>query len=350
MKLGRRSILWLIWLLRVVIFAIDCLEPASLNMAFCYIVVSFLFKDVGITRRDLWLMAFASVAFTLLTPLIGLPVTPGESISIIWFDRVMLAATILIVAYDQDKSAKAEHELHKAIRAREVFLATLAHELRNPLASIHSGIATMQRTPSPDESRRKLVEIMKRQVEHLVRLVDELLEISRIKGGKIKLRTEPEDISVIVEGVLEAYRPRFEAAHQRISLRVHQDTLITEVDPVRIAQVFANLLDNASKFTPEGGAVDVSIERKDEWVAISVRDNGRGISPDALPNIFSLFAQGVDFAPTKGLGIGLALVREIIELHEGTVEAHSAGLGQGSEFIVRLPLRRAVSMACKRPA
>jgi signal transduction histidine kinase len=306
-------------------------------------MVSFISKDIGITRRDLWLMAFVSVAFALLAPLIGLPITPEESVSIIWFNRAMVAATILIVAYNQDKSAKAERELREAIRARDVFLATLAHELRNPLASIHNGIATMQRNPSPDESRRKLVEIIKRQVEHLVRLVDELLEISRIKGGKIKLRAELEDISVIVEGVLEAYRSRFEAAHQQISLRVHQDTLITEVDPVRIAQVFANLLDNASKFTPEGGAVDLSIERKDEWVAISVRDNGRGISPDALPNIFSLFAQEVDFAPTRGLGIGLALVREIIELHKGTVEAHSAGLGQGSEFIVRLPLRRDVS-------
>jgi signal transduction histidine kinase len=197
MKLRRRPILWLLWLLRIIIFIIDCLTPATLNVAFCNIMVSFISKDIGITRRDLWLMAFVSVAFALLAPLIGLPITPEESVSIIWFNRAMVAATILIVAYNQDKSAKAERELREAIRARDVFLATLAHELRNPLASIHNGIATMQRNPSPDESRRKLVEIIKRQVEHLVRLVDELLEISRIKGGKIKLRAELEDISVI---------------------------------------------------------------------------------------------------------------------------------------------------------
>lgn len=333
-------ILLLRWILRVTIFIADCFTPANLIVAWGYIIVSFLFQEIGATRRALWLMAFSSAAFALLAPVIGLPVTPGASVSIMWFNRVMVSATILIVAYHQDRSVEAVTELRKAISARETFLATLAHELRNPLSSIHNGVAILQRAPSPDESGRKLVDIMGRQVDHLVRLVDDLLEISRIKGGKIKLRTERTDIVRIMEGVLDICRPSFQAACQKISLSVRPGAGIVEADPVRIAQVFCNLLDNASKFTPKGGSIDVSIEREGERVAVSLRDNGRGISPDALPNVFSLFAQGNDFAPVKGLGIGLALVREIVELHEGTVEARSAGLGKGSEFIVSLPLRR----------
>lgn len=336
-------ILWLRWILRVTIFIVDCLTPANLIIAWGYILVSFFLQEIGINRRTLWLMAFASATFTLLAPVIGLSVTPGASVSIMWFNRVMVSATILIVSYQQDRSLEALSKLRSAISARETFLATLAHELRNPLSSIHNGVAIMQRTVAPDMRRRKLVDIMGRQVEHLVRLVDDLLDISRIKGGKIKLRLEPADITRIMEAVLDACRPRFQAAHQQISLSAHPSTVIAEADPIRIAQVFTNLLDNASKFTPNGGSIEVSIEREDERVAVSLRDNGRGISPDELPNVFSLFAQGNDFAPVRGLGIGLALVREIVELHEGTVEAHSAGLGKGSEFIVFLPLYRGVS-------
>jgi signal transduction histidine kinase len=290
-----------------------------------------LFQGKGADRRDVWVMSLASVAFTLFAPVIGYP-TLGAPQWIMWSNRLMVSATIIIVAYFLDKRQQAESESS----SKDVFLATLAHELRNPLAPLTNGIAVLQRM---EVHPRNLIDMMDRQVEHLVRLVDDLLDLSRIKGGKIRLRRMLTDLPQVMQTAVEACNPAIERAGQRLTVSVEPDTPAIKVDPVRIAQAFTNLLDNASKFTPEGGCIDVSIKRQGDWVVTSVRDNGRGISPEALPKIFELFMQGEGATPLMGLGIGLALVKEIVELHRGTVVARSDGLDKGSEITLSLPLR-----------
>jgi signal transduction histidine kinase len=331
-SISPNRILWLRWLLRLLVFVVDCFTPANLIVPFLYIVIPFLFRGKGIDRRNLWIMALTSVALTLFAPVIGNP-TLGAPQWIMWSNRLIVSVCILVVTYFCDQQQQAENRS----RAKEVFLATLAHELRNPLAPLANGVAILQ--TSNVNAPRNLIEMMDRQVKHLVRLVDDLLDLSRIKGGKIRLRPKLTDLHEVMQTAVEACNHLIERAGQRLTVSVEPDTPTIEVDPDRIAQAFTNLLDNASKFTPAGGRIDVSIKPQGDWVVASVRDNGRGISPDALPHIFELFTQGEGETPGKGLGIGLALVKEIVELHHGAVTAYSEGLGKGSEITISLPLR-----------
>lgn len=231
--------------------------------------------------------------------------------------------------------------LREADRRKDEFLATLAHELRNPLAPIRNALHLLRRTHGPEPANEeRLLAMMQRQLDHLVRLVDDLLEVSRISQGKIVLRKEFIDLSTILSHALETSRPLIEAAGHRLSVDLPPEPILLDADPVRLAQVFANLLNNAAKYTESRGHIRLIAQRRGGEAVVSVIDSGVGIPAEMLPHVFDLFAQ-VDRSLGRaqgGLGIGLALVRNLVEMHGGRVEVHSDGMGRGSEFSAYLPL------------
>ena len=247
------------------------------------------------------------------------------------------------VARDITQRKLTEAALREADRRKDEFLAILAHELRNPLAPIRNSLHLLRLIGQPDQEATELTELMERQVNHMVRLVDDLLEVSRITRGKIELRRELVEVAAVVRSAVETSRPLIEAAGHELVLSLPSEPLALHGDPVRLAQIFANLLNNAAKYTDAGGRITFTVRRDAEWVAISVRDTGMGITPEMLPRVFELFRQIERHAghAQGGLGIGLTLVKSLVEMHGGSVEASSAGIGQGSEFVVRLPLARA---------
>ena len=231
-------------------------------------------------------------------------------------------------------------ELDRADRRKDEFLAILAHELRNPLAPIRNSLHILRLTSQHDAATERVGEMMERQVNHMVRLVDDLMEVSRITRGKIELRKELIEVAAIVRSAVETSRPLIEAAGHQLALTIPPEPLTLEGDSVRLTQVVANLLNNAAKYTDNGGQIWLTVGRDAEGVSISVRDTGTGIPPDMLPQVFDLFTQ-VDRQANRaqgGLGIGLTLVKSLVEMHGGSVRAHSEGTGRGSEFVVRLPL------------
>ncbi|HYF41631.1 MAG TPA: PAS domain-containing protein [Ramlibacter sp.] len=228
----------------------------------------------------------------------------------------------------------------EADRRKDEFIATLAHELRNPLAPIRTGLEILKRVGELPASAARTRDIMERQLTHMVRLVDDLLDVSRIGRGKLELRVEPLTLAKVVEHALEASQPAVEAAGHSLAVKLPPGPVSLEGDLTRLAQVVSNLVNNAAKYTPPGGAIEVAGEVEQEQVVVRVIDNGNGISAEMLPHVFDLFVQGERSSRTAqaGLGIGLWLVRRLVELHRGTIEAASPGLGQGSTFTVRLPL------------
>ncbi|HEY1379601.1 MAG TPA: response regulator [Gemmataceae bacterium] len=246
-------------------------------------------------------------------------------------------------------NARLYEDVQQADRQKNEFLSMLAHELRNPLAPIRNAVAVLRATGTDPSALNWAGGVIDRQVRHLVRLVDDLLDISRITRGKIRLRPEPVDVAAVVAQAVEASRPEIEARRHRLEVSVTQQPLWVNGDPARLAQVLTNLLNNAAKYTEPGGRVwltaDAACAEKDParplgLAVLSVRDTGIGIPPDMLPRVFDLFTQGDHSLDRSegGLGIGLTLVRRLVELHGGTVTAASDGPGRGSEFTVRLPL------------
>jgi PAS domain S-box-containing protein len=237
----------------------------------------------------------------------------------------------------------AENALKDADRRKDEFLATLAHELRNPLAPIRSGLQLLRMTQGVDPSTERVYGMMERQVNHLVRLVDDLLEISRITRGKIDLRPEDINVATVVRSAIDTSRPLIEAAEHELSVSIPDEPLLVRADPVRLSQVIANLLNNAAKYSPRRGHIWLTVGTQHDQVRIAVRDKGVGIPPEMLPRVFELFTQ-VDRTQKQsqgGLGIGLALVKSLVDMHHGRIEARSEGPDRGSEFIVYLPLRSA---------
>lgn len=241
---------------------------------------------------------------------------------------------------DIDDQKRAEESLKEADRRKDEFIALLAHELRNPLAAIRSSIQVLDQLGSSEEGSLKFRTIIHRQSAHLTKLVDELLDVSRIARGRIQLRREPMDLRAVVTRSLEAIRPRLEAKQRRLHLTLPAEPLPVLADPTRVEQIIDNLLNNAAKFTEAGGQIWLTAERDEEWVTLRVRDDGIGIDPEMLPRVFDMFVQAERRTELSqgGLGIGLTLVKNLVELHGGLVDAQSAGASQGSEFIVRLPL------------
>ena len=230
-------------------------------------------------------------------------------------------------------------EREDADRRKDEFLAVLAHELRNPLAPIRNWVNVLRLTRS-DERGTHIWDMMDRQVSHMVRLVDDLMELSRITRGKIDLRMESVELAPVIAAAVEASRPLIEGAKHHLTVDVPDEPIFVKADSVRLAQIISNLLNNAAKYTNERGSITLRVRQEAQHAAIVVRDTGIGISPEALPRVFDMFVQEElrDHRPQAGLGIGLTLVRSLVEMHNGRVEARSDGPGKGSEFTVRLPL------------
>ena len=235
---------------------------------------------------------------------------------------------------------RAEEALREADRRKDEFLAVLAHELRNPLAPIRYAVAMARKEGRPGTERLQAQAIIERQVEHMGRLLDDLLDVSRITRGTLILRRSTVDLAAVVAAAQESARPLIESRSHALVVQLPGEMLRLVADPVRLAQVLANLLINAAKYTDRGGRIELEARRKGAELIIAVRDNGIGISAEMMPRVFTLFAQASPALERSegGLGIGLALVRGLLELHGGSVTAHSGGVGQGSEFLVRLPI------------
>ena len=235
---------------------------------------------------------------------------------------------------------RSEDALRVADQRKDEFLATLGHELRNPLAPMQAGLQLLKLGNLSDPRCARAVEVMERLLKHLVRLVDDLLEVSRITRGLVEIRKEPLDLGAVLRTAIETSRPLVDAAGQELTIDLPVEPLCVAGDQVRLTQVFANLLNNASKYTDTGRHIWVSASSADGWATVSVRDNGIGIPPSRLGTIFDMFTQ-VDRSDRRaqgGLGIGLTLVRSLVAMHGGRVDARSEGPNMGSEFIVRLPL------------
>jgi PAS domain S-box-containing protein len=243
------------------------------------------------------------------------------------------------IARDITERKKSEQILKDANRHKDEFLATLSHELRNPLAPIKNALEMLRIVGAQDEVAEECRNIMDRQVSLLTRLVGDLLDVSRITRGKIELRKKRLDIATVINSAVETSRPLIDAANHELSIVVPDDPVMVEVDPARMAQVFSNLLNNSAKYTPPRGRIQVTARCINSEVIVSVRDNGVGISCDALAYVFDMFRQvdGSLELAQGGLGIGLTIVRQLVEMHEGSVAALSEGPGKGSEFVVRLP-------------
>ncbi len=232
-----------------------------------------------------------------------------------------------------------EQALREADRQKDEFLATLAHELRNPLAPLLNGLEILGLARQGTEAVDRALGMMERQLRHMVRLIDDLLDLSRVSRGRIELRKTRVELGEIVHQAVEASRPLIVKSGHELRLGLPTEPVFVEADETRIIQVIANLLDNAAKYTDGSGLITLSIERRNREAVVEVRDNGIGIPPAMLPRVFEMFTQ-VERSLEKsrgGLGIGLSLAKRLVELHGGTVEARSEGHGKGSEFIVRLP-------------
>ncbi|MBL8827240.1 MAG: response regulator [Planctomycetaceae bacterium] len=241
---------------------------------------------------------------------------------------------------DIHERKQAEQALVEADRKKDEFLATLAHELRNPLAPLRNGLEVIKLAKTSDPAIEQSRTMMERQLGQMVRLIDDLLDVSRISQGKLALRKERAELARIIEHAVETSRPLIKQARHELTLQMPEEPIYVDADITRMAQVFANLLNNAARYTEQGGHIALSVERHPHEVVVQVQDDGIGISAEMLPHVFELFAQGDRSLEQAqgGLGIGLTLVKRLVEMHGGTVVAHSAGVRQGSRFAVHLPL------------
>jgi PAS domain S-box-containing protein len=242
---------------------------------------------------------------------------------------------------ESERRLKASEEaLRDADRRKDEFLALLAHELRNPLAPIRYALAANKKPGRTPEQLKRSEEIMARQISHMSRLLDDLLDVARITRSTLELKKAPTELTFVVGSAIDTARPVLEAKHHTLSLDLPKHTVRLEADLVRLSQVFSNLLINAAKYTDPGGQIHLGATREGSEIVVAIRDNGIGISEDMMPRLFKMFeqAQGALGRAEGGLGIGLALVRGLVTLHGGRVEARSDGPGTGSEFIVRLPI------------
>lgn len=318
---------------------------------------------VGRTAREMvpnlephWFAMYGRVAMT------GEPVRfvdQARSMDGRWFDVYAFRTgapqkhRVALLFTDISERRRLETDLHRRVaelaeadRRKNEFLAMLAHELRNPLAAVQGAIQIARRSDTDDDARDDAHEVISRQSRHLARLIDDLLDVSRITQGKIALRREVVDAAVVLERAAEAVRPLVDGKGHTLTLAIAGRPLPVLADPTRLEQIFANLLTNAAKYTEPGGRLDVQAVSQGTEVVVSVRDNGVGIAPEMLPKVFDLFTQ-VDrtLAHSEGgLGIGLTLVRQLVERHGGTIEAQSTP-GLGSVFVVRLPVLDALPEA-----
>ena len=276
---------------------------------------------------------------------IGVMVQVTDSTETALFRRqaVAMNEALLVSATRQHELAAAEESLNARLRAavqmRDHFLAVLSHELRNPLAALSSGLQLLKLAGGEPIAAERSRAMMERQLNQMVRLVHDLLDVSRITTGKLEFRKERVELASVVRNAVEASRPLIDDSGHELTVTLPPDPVLLDADPTRLAQVFLNLLNNAAKYSERGGHIRLSARREGDAVVVTVRDTGIGIPASHLPHVFEVFMQ-VDTGWRRaqgGLGIGLSLVKEFVELHDGRVEAHSDGPGKGSEFVVRLP-------------
>ncbi|NHZ65820.1 hybrid sensor histidine kinase/response regulator [Massilia genomosp. 1] len=248
------------------------------------------------------------------------------------------------------KLREANQQLSLADRRKDEFLATLAHELRNPLAPMRSGADLLKMTMGANAPHQRIVDMFDRQLRHMSHLVDDLMEVARISQGKLVLRTEPVCLGDVVQAAVADIQAQVGAAGHALTLALPERPLFVQGDPTRLAQMLVNLLTNACKYTPHGGRIALALREDDGAAVIAVSDSGIGIPPEALESVFGMFSQLQPALKRAdgGLGIGLALVRGLVELHQGSVCASSAGAGKGSTFTVRLPLSQQAAGAATR--
>ena len=264
-------------------------------------------------------------------------ITYGSDGQPLYTDGVTLDVTERKVM--EDSLRYKTESLQTADRRKDEFLATLAHELRNPLAPIRNAVQILTKRGGDPAIVAQSCEVLDRQVRQIVRLMDDLLDVSRVGRGKITLQKAPIDVAQVVSAAVETSRPLIEARHHKLTISLPESPLLVEADSARMSQVISNLLDNAAKYTDDGGRIDLIAELVNGEMRLRVRDNGIGVAPEKLPHVFEMFAQ-VESATKRsqgGLGIGLTLARRLVEMHGGKIEAYSDGLGKGSEFVVRLP-------------
>jgi len=286
----------------------------------------------------------------------GTPVPVLYSVSPMMVDGKAEGAVVAFTDISERKRTEDElrriaAELSEADRRKTEFLATLAHELRNPLAPLRNGLQVMRLAAADRAAVASAREIMDRQLNLLVHLVDDLLDIARITHGNVELKKESVELKSVVNSAVETSLPLIEAGHHTLTINIPDEPLIINIDPIRIAQVLSNLLNNAAKYTPPGGTIRLSVQRNDRELQIEIIDSGVGIPAESLHAVFDMFAQlkqNKDRAQ-GGLGIGLTLVRRLVELHGGTVVASSPGINGGSTFNVRLPLSEITSTAPNAP-
>nr|MCB7500861.1 hybrid sensor histidine kinase/response regulator [Enterobacter roggenkampii] len=262
-------------------------------------------------------------------------------------DILRSKAKVFIDLYRQRMESLAQRDelkayanaLREADRRKNDFIAMLGHELRNPIMAIHAGLQLLQR--QSDEERKAVIHArMEVQAHHLSRLIEDLLDVARIDQGKISLKRERISLQSVIDSAIDTSRPKIEAASHELTVSVPPEPVWLHGDFTRLSQVISNLLANAAKYTPCKGRIHLSVDSEDDQIRINVADNGIGVSPELKGRIFELFAQskGPDDRSRDGLGIGLALVKQLVELHEGTIDLVSEGPGRGSCFTVRLPL------------
>ncbi|MFG6415344.1 ATP-binding protein [Roseateles sp. DC23W] len=293
---------------------------------------------LALCRRGLQSPVLRQAALDNLTVL-DRPTSAGVMISAV--KAALRARRVQYQVRDQIESLqRADMALRQADRRKDEFLATLAHELRNPLAPIRSGLQLLMRGPEDEAQRQHVMAMMDRQMTQLLRLIDDLLEVSRISTGKLTLQREELDLKRVVETALESSGPLVARAGHHLHVSWPDEVLWVDGDLARLAQALSNLVNNAAKYTPDGGRIDVTLARDGAQGVLSVQDSGVGLPADMIGFVFDMFAQvnrSLDRSQ-GGLGIGLALVRSLVALHGGLVSANSPGVGQGSTFTIRLPL------------
>ena len=246
---------------------------------------------------------------------------------------------VVLVINDQTEHRRIMEELRDANRRKDEFLATLAHELRNPLAPIAMGVELLKLAADDPATANEVIDTMERQTKHMVRLIDDLLDVSRITRGKVELRKTEVELSQAVHDAVEATRPLIEGARHDLYVSLPEQPITINADPNRLTQILSNLLNNAAKYTPSGGRVELRAERQGNQVSISICDNGIGIAPQQRDSIFDMFMQARNTMENghKGLGIGLTLVKSLVEMHGGTITVSSEGVNQGSTFTIIMP-------------
>ncbi|MGE3772829.1 MAG: ATP-binding protein, partial [Gammaproteobacteria bacterium] len=261
--------------------------------------------------------------------------------ALIYRSEAAVVDGVVMTFVDISHRKRAELALREASRRKDEFLATLAHELRNPLAPIRSGIELLETAKHDASKVDQIRRTMMRQTNQLVRIVDDLMDVARVSGGRLRLRTARTDLADVVEDAVSAARPFIEEAGHSLSVDVPAGPLHVNGDAARLIQVLVNLLNNAAKYTPRGGRIALRVSPTDEYVSITIADSGVGIARENLPHVFDLFySDSPEHVQLhhSGLGVGLTLARSLIEMQGGTITARSEGLGRGSEFVIRLPV------------